>query len=94
MATRYQQIYSQSQNSLLDYNINWEEWLEGDTLLTSTWTVSDLSLIEYGNNFIAYGLTTIWLYGGDVGTIYSITNNITTVGGKIDNRTFYLKITE
>lgn len=74
----------------LEYEIEWIDWLLGDTLLTSTFTV------EAG---LTKGVTTnsavtakVWLSGGTLGGTYHVTNAITTVGARGDNREFRVVI--
>jgi len=69
----------------LDYGFKWEDWLDGDTLNGSTWTVPD-GLIEVSNNY-TNTITTIWLSGGVSGAVYKVVNSITTAGGRKDDRT-------
>lgn len=74
----------------LDYGFNWEDWLDGDTLSASAWTVPS-GLTEVSNN---YNNTTtwIWLSGGVSGAVYEVVNSITTVGGRQDDRTLTVKM--
>lgn len=74
----------------LNYGVDWTLALTGDTLSASTWTVPT------GLTQVSAGFTTtvasVKLSGGEVGTVYEVTNTITTVGGNIDLRTFTLTI--
>jgi hypothetical protein len=60
----------------LDYAIDWTDWLEGDTIATSQWSVaSGLTLITQTQ---VAGRCTAWLKDGVAGTEYTVTNTITT----------------
>jgi hypothetical protein len=76
--------------AVLDYRVDWSAWLAGDTIVASTW------ILETGitNDLDTYNATTavIWLSGGTLGEIYTVTNRITTALGRIDDRTFLVEI--
>ena len=72
-------------NSRLDYGFNWEDWLNGDTIYSSSWTVPS-GLTELSNNH-NNTITWIWLSGGTAGAVYKVINRITTVGGRTDDKT-------
>jgi hypothetical protein len=80
----------------LDYIINWnggsDPFLGTDTIDTSTWIVPTGITNESETNTDT--TTTIWLSGGTVGTKYALTNRIVTFGGRIKDRTIYVKIKE
>lgn len=73
--------------STLDYTVNWAAWLPtGDTLLTSTFTVTSGITIASQSNTTSTG--TVWLSGGSAGQTYTVTHTITTNDGRADARTF------
>lgn len=90
--TTIKKLMIKDPQAILDYNIDWEEWLNGDTVLTSVWTVP-AGLINYGTNTIPSGLVTVWIGSGTIGTIYELVNRITTAGGRVDERSIFIKIT-
>lgn len=71
-------------DSTLDYGWDWFEWLEGDTISTSVWTVpAGLTNVgESGPTVITEPedkvTTSVFISGGVLGEIYTITNRITT----------------
>ena len=84
--------YIKDPNATLDYNVNWLPYLGTDTIATSTWTVPvGLTLVTHTQTAAT---TTAWLSGGTVGTRYALLNRITTVGGRTDDRTIYVKVKE
>jgi hypothetical protein len=93
MAKRVNKTISKDPDSTMDFNIDWEEWLEGDSITTSSWSVP-AGLVVTGTVFAASGLATIWLAGGTVGDIYTITNTITTAFGRDDQRSLVIVIVE
>lgn len=78
--------------STLDYVIDWSEWLETDTIASSTWDVpAGLTDISSANTTTE---TTQWLAGGTAGAVYPVTNQITTVGGRIAERTIEIRMVD
>lgn len=73
---------SKSPNERLDYTINWAAALGTDTIVSSTWTISDSGLTTDDNTF-APVTATIWLLGGTPNTLYTVTNTITTAGTRV-----------
>lgn len=81
-------------DAVLDYKIDWSDWLEPltDTIAASSWT-ADTGITIDSNSFDD-DETVVWLSGGTTGTKYGVTNHITTAGGREDDRTIYIKIRE
>ena len=75
--------------AVLDYQINWSDWLpDDDTISTSTWVVpSGITEDSSSNTSTA---ATIWLSGGTAGTGYAVKNHIVTGAGREDDRTIYI----
>ena len=79
--------------AVLDYSENWAAWLAGvnDTLLTVTVAV-ELPLVLFGAATFDGGVVTAIIGGGVAGRIYRVTFSITTVGGRTDQRSIYLRV--
>jgi hypothetical protein len=86
------QNHAKDPQAVLDYPIDWESWLEGDTIATSTWTADAGITIESDTNTAT--TTTVWLSGGTLDAIYSLTNHIVTAAGREDDRTIQVRIGE
>ena len=84
-------------NAVLDYTLDWSEWLEPltDTIASVNVAVSGVTLDHTTNNGTS---VTIWISGGTVGTRGEARVRITTVGTgarpRTDDRTVYFKIKE
>lgn len=83
-------------DEVLDYQIDWTERLNGDTISTSAWTISAAdeaspTLTEDSNDIVS-GNTVIWLSSGTIGIRYSLTNRITTAAGRTMDQTVYLRV--
>ena len=85
-------IEQQTPTENLDYTINWTtRGLGTDTIATSTWVVSPNDLTS-SNPSNTTTTTTIWLTGGTAGNFYTVTNTITTAGGREMQETFTMNI--
>lgn len=78
-------------DAALFYGFDWSEWLaSGETISNSTWTVAA------GITGTSPGYTTtstsIKLSGGTDGSIYNVTNRITTSSGQVDERTLRIMV--
>jgi len=86
--------FTKDPQAVLDYAIDWTKWLDevGDSIETSTWIVpTGLTKVTETNTS---KLATVWLSGGTVGENYTVTNRITTVGGRADDRSITIRVRE
>ncbi len=79
-------------DAVLDYTIDWGQWLNSDAIATSEWTVP--AGIIAGAESKTDTTTTIWLAGGTSGETYAIENRITTVAGRVQDQPFKITIRE
>jgi hypothetical protein len=86
-------------DATLDYPFNWAAWLDdiADTIASVAIIVQagiTLNLTSpHTNGYTIAGKTVIvWLSGGTAGTTYRVTCRITTVGGRTDDRSIYVKV--
>jgi len=81
-------------SALLDYVVDWAPWLTGsgaDTLASVTWTATGLTVDH--SSFTTTDAT-IWISGGVVGALYAVTCHVVTAAGRIDERSFHMRIRE
>ncbi|QDV34910.1 phage fiber-tail adaptor protein [Tautonia plasticadhaerens] len=76
--------------ALKDYVIEWEDWLDGDTIATSTWTAPAGITVE--NESSTQTTATIWLSGGTLGAEYALVNHIITAAGREQDQTLTIRI--
>lgn len=76
----------------LDYRLDWSAWLDGDTISTSTWSADTGITVTTSTSTTA--TATVWLAGGTLGQAYTVTNRVVTAGGRTDERSFLVVITE
>ena len=85
-------VYTKDPNAVLDYIVNWTDWLDGDTISTSTWTVG--TGLTKDSDSKSSTAATAWLSGGTSGCTYSVSNRIVTAAGRTEDRTFYVTVKE
>ena len=84
--------FTKDPNAILDYSVDWAKWLAGDEIVTSDWTVpAGLTKVSDTKTTTK---TTAWLSGGAAAQSYTVTNRITTTGGRTEDRSFTLKVEE
>jgi hypothetical protein len=81
-------------NASLDYRVDWTDWLGTDTIATSDWTVSPSGGLTIGSSSNASKTATTFLSGGTPGQVVRVTNRITTAVGRIDERSFNVRLIE
>jgi hypothetical protein len=79
-------------DAILDYTVDWLNWLCSDTIVTGTWVVP--AGITRISNSITTTTCSIWLSGGTNGMSYNLTNRIITTGGRNDDRTVSVMVRE
>lgn len=79
-------------NAVIDFSEDWSSWLaSGETIATSSWSVSPDSLTIDSNTNDTTSATA-WVSGGTVGTVYRLTNRITTSASRTDERTVVVRV--
>jgi hypothetical protein len=84
--------FTKDPNAVLDYMIDWARWLAGDEIASSDWTVP-AGVTKVAATHTATNAT-VWLSGGTAGQAYTVTNRITTTGGRTEDRSFIVKVEE
>lgn len=84
--------YIKDPNAVLDYTLDWSQWLVDDTLLTSTWVIPDGLTSPSNSNTPTQ--STVWLSGGTAGVEYKVTNRVTTAAGRTDDRSIRVLVME
>jgi hypothetical protein len=74
----------------LDYQFDWNDWLVGDTIASSSWVVP-AGLTNVNDSFTAQ-TTTIRLSGGTHGVNYECVNHIITASGQEDDRSITIHV--
>jgi hypothetical protein len=87
--------YVKDPTARLDYTWGWSDWLTvvADTIDSATVAVPD-GLTAFGPPVVGDSTVTQWVEGGSLDGVYRMVCQITTAGGRIDERSIYLKISE
>ena len=84
--------FTKDPDAILDYQFDWSDWLgSSDTISTSTFTV-ETGLTKVTDTKTTT-TTTIWLSGGTVGQTYGVANRIVTAGGRTEDRSIMIHVT-
>ena len=81
-----------SPDDVLDYQINWAEALDGDVIVTSTWSVP--AGITKDSDSKSSTTTTIWLSGGTADREYEIENIIVTDNARTFKQCVIIRVVE
>lgn len=83
-------------SEVLDYIIDWSPRLgvgrAKDQIVESNWTVPS-GITMTANSFTTLQ-TVIWLSGGTLDTTYTLTNDVTTLGGRTMSQSVTIKIVQ
>lgn len=84
-------------DEILDYQIDWADpddsrLEEGETIVSSTFSVEEGDVVIDNDDFVLTGLTTVWLSGGTLGTRCVILNRIVTSEGRTYDLSARLRI--
>lgn len=85
--------FTKDPDALLDYTMDWSPWLDiGDTITIALVTVPTGIVLETTVNDTT--TVTAWVSGGTVGEEYDVVYRITTVDGRVDDRTIRLFVNQ
>lgn len=83
-------IFNKAASGALDYQFDWSEWLNGDTIATSSFTAySGITIDSIDNDTTT---TTVWLSGGTAPNGYTVENTITTAAGRTAKRSIRVQV--
>jgi hypothetical protein len=85
--------FTKDPDATLDYGVDWGAWLPtGDTISSVAWDVPS-GLTQAGQSATS-SVATVWLSGGTVDLEYSVRCRVTTVAGRVDDRTLIFSIAQ
>lgn len=84
--------FTKPATGVLDYSIDYNSWLDGDTISTSAWVADAGITIDSDSNSTT--ATTVTLSGGTERTTYQLKNTITTAAGLTDVRCINIEVVE
>lgn len=77
---------------MLDYTVDWTDWLGSDTIASVVWTTRGTLAVDHQEH--TPKTATVWLEGGEVRQKYAVTCRITTTAGRVDDRTFTVNVVQ
>ena len=77
--------------AVLDYHVDWSDWLGIDTIFSSSWSCDD-SGITIDSDSATATVTTVWLSGGTVDEEYEVVNHIVTTAGREEDKTLTIRM--
>lgn len=85
-------VIGKDPNAVLDFPFDWSAWLAGvsDTLQAATYTVSGGGVLD--RQTISATVSTPWISGGVSGSTIKLSCRVTTIAGRTDERTVYIKV--
>lgn len=86
MTTTYQKTSAE----ILDYTVDWSDFLGTDTISTSTWTL-DAGITKVSDSHTTT-TTSVFVSSGAVDKTYTLTNTVVTAGSRTAVRSFMLSI--
>ena len=84
--------YNKDPTEVLDYTIDWEALLDGDTISTSEWAAE--TGITKDSDSKTDTLAIIWVSGGSAEKQYTLTNTIVTAGARTRVRSIAINVIE
>lgn len=88
----YLQSFDKDPDAVLDYVMDWEAWLGTDTISASEWSASSAGITVDDDTEFTDTTATVILSGGTAGSVYYLTNHITTAAGREDDRTIRIRV--
>ena len=86
-------VEAKDPEAVLDYAVDWSDWLEtGEALVSATWTVP--TGLTQTDADLAAETATVWLSGGTAGASYLLSCKVSTTLGRTDERSFRLACRE
>ena len=83
--------FQKDPDEVLDFTFNWSDVLDGDEIVTSSWTrdSGDATIASQTNTV---STATVWLSGGTDTTDTLVRNRITTNGGRTYEETLRVQV--
>lgn len=83
-------------NEVKDYDLIWTYELAGDTIASSTWSLPTGSSLNINSDTFTStstsSITKVWLSGGVIGQVYTLTNTVVTAAGRTEDATVQITI--
>ena len=78
-------------DAIIDYVIDWTQWLDGDNIATSAWSIANATESSTANTTKT---ATVFISAAKAGKVVTMRNRITTTGGRTEDRTLRANVRE
>ncbi len=78
-------------DAIIDYIIDWTQWLAGDNISTSAWLIDNATEASAANTTKT---ATVFIQSAKPGKVVTMRNRITTTGGRTEDRTLRADVRE
>lgn len=85
-------VFRKDPDATLEYVFDWSAWLDEDTITTASVTADDGITVDSDSN--TDSAVTVWLSGGTADASYGVLCQITTAGGRTDQRSMTVAVRE
>lgn len=82
--------FNKTPGSLLDYGVDWIDWLGSDTIVDNLWTAEPGIVIDHDSFTPTSSI--VWLDGGTNGESYVVNSHITTAAGREEDQPILIKV--
>jgi hypothetical protein len=88
--------FDKDPDATVDYGFDWSGWLKTDEITSSNWSLTpdEPDGLSIEDNAYTSSTTTVWLSKGIVAHVYTVTNQIATLAGRTDRRSFLIAVVE
>jgi len=77
---------------LIDYMVDWSDWLSASETISASTFYTNSTGISVSSVSNSTDTATVWLQGGTHGTVYRVTNKITTNQSRQDERHIVVRV--
>lgn len=78
----------------IDFEADWTAWLADDNIVTATWTVTPAGALTIDSSSNTAKVARVWVSGGEAGKSCDLTSRIVTEGGRTDERSLRIHVTD
>jgi hypothetical protein len=81
-------------DEVVDYDLDWSAEIGDDTIVSSQWFPTKAAGLTINSNAFDDTATKVWLSGGTIGETATLTNRVSTAGGRTLEQSCRLPIRE
>lgn len=85
-------VFLMDPNADLPFNRDFTAWLDGENLVSVTWTIANPTLLTKHDETNNSSVAQVWLAGTGIEGITTVTCEFESDAGRIDNRTWRIEL--